>query len=1845
MSGNEDEMPERSRPGLEDQTRTREVQRQRTQDRPTREVTQPERGERVREQIAQEAGEDYTPEDVELRPGQAGSVRGQLSEEAIRREAADDILEDTDRFSREDIDYERIEEGGIQAGISEGARRREAAEQLSEETDRDIQPEDIEVTETGAELSDEAREREALQDLQDTTAIELTGEDLVLEDGSVQLSEQAQQAEEQARRDDAISDVAQDSDRFDTDDFEIVEEDGEQVVAPTEEALERERQELRDEVLPELQEETEAEITREDIQVTESGVQLSAEIRQQEAFPQLQEETRTELEPEDIRVTDDGVTITEQAQREEAVEELQSDTPIRLSVQNIEIEDGQAQLTERTQEEIAVEDLEYEVRNQISKDVSGEIGYGPGGLDFSTGDIEITDEGVTLTESGQEKAQEAAQRTQERAFEDDATPLSEDLQEAQEEAQRAAAAEQIEQDIRDEGLDIQGVSPSDIEREGDSYVIGEAVREQIGVAQAEQLEGVELGEGEEELVLTDEAVAERIETQLASESGVGGVGDALPAVSGNQFGPVDVTAEDITPSGELTDEVRREIAAERFSGQIETDLDVDPSAVELTDEGARLRENFQRALGVEQELDQRQREFERRQDRAETLARLEDTQGVDVGTEVGTGRRAQLEIEAQADLADRLEAQQEAYNREAIRQISAARPAGSVRSEEQIRADVAEELSQEADREISAGEVELVQEDGQRVARVEGQEGDSGDGGGMFGNIEQTQLGRDVIGGLEDASEGIQENIIRPASEGAGFVAAVSQDPEQVAARGGLAFATEDDTIEATQETITGEEFGETDSERIIEQGTRGAGITVDAPGATLGLIRAGDYIGAGGEAFVEGREDEFIDASIEAAEERTSQFVQSAQERPFETGAFLGGSLLATAGGTAAVSRVSPTAGRAAPFAFQPGEEVLTRGLTATAGQTARGQRALDAIGGQLDPENIAITAGSRAREAIAPRLRAGTRTPEERNLGVVDSIRDIRERTPDVSVERQPTGGLVEVDPLARRQIREGTIGRFEGRGDLLDIDPEDITQPIQAGAQQAVQRTRELPSDISQAGRTVGAGVSGAAARTASGVRSAPSRAVEGALERGENVVRQAPTTSAETGDIAIQRAVTGQEAFPGGVIGAQELRQTARRGRQIASEIQSAVEDPQRLAVQGLDRVRTAGATELDPEDVYRSDLLRESGDQIVAEELPGVTRPDLYQESPADALRAQAEEFTPTEVEQLFEARGVTEGSVLTRALGTEPEGPGIGRGGLTTREGDYEVPGASFSPELSPSYLRTGGELGLRPTAVMARTRIADVEASGAETDINQLQEFEQEIMAREGEAEAVPSQMPISEAQAEAVVPPGVDLQRVESGGPARRLARRAGIGSEFYVEVGGRRVPVDPVAPTGELDQPTISEQIESGIQERFDAIATPFAEAGADVALRSPGVEGDVALQQAFIRGSDVPFPDRPSLPNIDIDTEALARAPREFQTGFAFGSGRADVETTITPDRQVDTTLPSSAFATGARLGRAESEITDTVSDLGTTIREAPAATAERIGALRDVSIRVRPARPRNLPDEAIRFETEPGQELDFPTELGEEFEFEDAFEAETETETETETDERTTETRPGEPPAGETGVVVERVVRPEMETETETEPLSVNFRAELEQPTATEPLSESVDVTREVRDVESPGEVASELESEQRPSERLDGRGRLGTDLGQDIEQRLGPELETEFEGELERELERELELEQELETETEQRIEPEGRTEIEQRTEPRSELETLTELETETEVESELESEVEAETELEVEPFTFDPDDPDDDPFDEDFGEADRQFGTGIADVEDLTREEFNSIDDSDFEL
>jgi hypothetical protein len=269
----------------------------------------------------------------------------------------------------------------------------------------------------------------------------------------------------------------------------------------------------------------------------------------------------------------------------------------------------------------------------------------------------------------------------------------------------------------------------------------------------------------------------------------------------------------------------------------------------------------------------------------------------------------------------------------------------------------------------------------------------------------------------------------------------------------------------------------------------------------------------------------------------------------------------------------------------------------------------------------------------------------------------------------------------------------------------------------------------------------------------------------------------------------------------------------------------------------DRIRTAGGEFVPLEELTTPAVAERftTDDTDIAdaeEKFPGATRQDLVErDDPAEAVRQQSAEQVPDVLAARFDEIGIS-GTGLFKTLDVTPEGPERGRSaqGFSAPEADsdladeYETSGQSFGPSVSPNFLRIGdppdGSAGLSlrpglpslrpsgvsPTTIFTRT---DVENPDART----IQQFDAELRDRAGDPTALAVRREFEDMrpteEIEAQTPPGSEFVDVGTG-PLRNLARRLGIGADFYTRVQGRRVPLRTVAPESELPSSTFVERL---------------------------------------------------------------------------------------------------------------------------------------------------------------------------------------------------------------------------------------------------------------------------------------------------------------------------------------------------------------------------------------------------------------------------------------------------
>lgn len=470
--------------------------------------------------------------------------------------------------------------------------------------------------------------------------------------------------------------------------------------------------------------------------------------------------------------------------------------------------------------------------------------------------------------------------------------------------------------------------------------------------------------------------------------------------------------------------------------------------------------------------------------------------------------------------------------------------------------------------------------------------------------------------------------------------------------------------------------------------------------------------------------------------------------------------------------------------------------GSTSSRAERARERANRDDASSTSGPTSSTSARGERARRHAEQSRENGGPGPMEHYIAGAEADRDV--------IDDLTRGGLLS-------ETRNSNDGLVPGEAGWVNLSE----QGLRSAAEDidGVKDSFDENPDVTIAGSDVPERVLQGAAGAGVDLLNFPQHAVT--LETGVEVATNAPGEIQEHGAGEVAETATAVGTAIGGAMAREatsnpvEFASGTAFGFVTGAALGRAAGKVGRL---GKDRIRTAGGDYVDTRDLAQEDVVRYTEtDGAEGEQFPGAKDPDTYESDPPQAVQEQADEFTPQEVAGFFDEQGVTEGSVMKKALDVEPDGPGKGRSdtGFTSApdevDGDfeYETPGSFFGPELSPNFLRVGGgessfsarpglpDFGNNPTGVLART---DVENPDADT----LEGFNQEMLDRSGETTAVTKPSgDVNTDEIEAVVPPGAEFAPVRSGGGLTGAARRLGIGSDFYTEVGGRRVPLRTVAP----------------------------------------------------------------------------------------------------------------------------------------------------------------------------------------------------------------------------------------------------------------------------------------------------------------------------------------------------------------------------------------------------------------------------------------------------------------
>ncbi|MCO8266638.1 hypothetical protein NKF06_08575 [Haloferax sp. AB510] len=356
----------------------------------------------------------------------------------------------------------------------------------------------------------------------------------------------------------------------------------------------------------------------------------------------------------------------------------------------------------------------------------------------------------------------------------------------------------------------------------------------------------------------------------------------------------------------------------------------------------------------------------------------------------------------------------------------------STAQREKARRDIADKADVDPDRVKIVGQTD----DGGFRARIEKQperEEQFGDIDWSFGFGDPDK--DEVEGGLRSAAAEVDKAT--------GKVVEINDKYGPPAAIGATYDAVREYVSEPVDDVVAGPD-GETFGEEFASGAVEGAVQLANVPQTAVGLMEIGET----GQYIVTGDEgtDGVVDLSTDSSAAVMGAGWKAAQEandafwkNPGRTSGAVVGSLAVSAGGFAAAAKVGGKTGAAARLAVQPGEEAASYVATRALGQTARGQRILDAIpGGRIDNEEIAMAAASKAKPATSKLVRGIRRTR-------YDAVRRFEAEGKRAKQFLAGERGQLELSGPSGRQTVEvdNSPGRMSPELDRADAREQDLDQ----------------------------------------------------------------------------------------------------------------------------------------------------------------------------------------------------------------------------------------------------------------------------------------------------------------------------------------------------------------------------------------------------------------------------------------------------------------------------------------------------------------------------------------------------------------------------------------------------------------------------------------------------------------------------------------------------------------------------------------------------------------------------------------------------------------------------------
>ena len=1078
------------------------------------------------------------------------------------------------------------------------------------------EPGEFDPIERGIDAARLQRQRQQLR----RRAANEAGSDYSLDDIAVREGEDDRlraQITSQARereREEALKDAAEDFDRYTAEDLQVVQQDGERVIQPTETAVERERQETRQGLRQDAVEEIEGVDDPSLIDVTEDGGQLQAELSAA-GEQQLEARQRQQL-------------------REQVVEEVEGvDDPSLVTV----TEDGdelQAELSEEGQEQrlratMDVHERASEIVNRIrERDVSEVV---------DSQELEILQASDNYSDFAEYLAEQRDSLGETTTF---------NLGDGQFEAGRVDAEEFIGSDIGFSPNTTVLLSPPGTEeadptpqgdpdgtfgqRDDDTAELPNEVPGGLG-----DLSDADFEDG---TVVQDAGtvVPDDIEQQLSSQAI-----EQIDAVETAE--QVDVTRAGDEFNVALNEDGERAVARQRAEQALEAQLgeELEQSDIRLVEEDGETRARLAGRAAVEQAneaLIEQNREFA--DEVSSEVTRLED----DLGTELSPG---DYSVRRGEDGEVQVELTESARERVSEELVQGEQQGG----ESEVFIDDLPEGGLEGTN-VQDAPIQATQAPG----TTDGSEVDAAD---LIAAAEE-QLGVQLTG--QEAVDRVQRErfgdfdwsfgLGGPEDEVEGALDTVSDTIIDESSDLGETLFSEDVSGESAGEAILDavgqDELGDQYDATIRNYGqgiVSGTGaLAAQAPQL---VTEVPEFV-----AFAATNPGETADQLPEAVATRAVLAGQAAKENPAQMAGALTGSLALSAGLFRATQ--GTRAGSVARWSLQPGEEAVKLGIS----RGMLGQRAarvtpgvrMGQIEGESETETADAGDGESTTDAIRDQL--GSAASRAREAGG-----EARRQSPGISIQTDPSTGRLDVSAALQRDlgfraddIRTRALGGAVRAQNIAADAPDAVDRAVRSAMVRAQNAPRDAADAVRQEAAIQTANVDSAlvegavrAQNVAADAPDAVEQAVRGAMVRAQNApgdaadaVRQEAAIQAANVDTAVLGGAVrarnrladargaADRAVRRALVGAENMRADARDLFQEQAAVQAANADS--ALVEGAVRAQNVAADAPDAADqVVRGAMVRaQNARRDIEDATPefGVTAANVDSALVEGAVRAQ-----------------------------------------------------------------------------------------------------------------------------------------------------------------------------------------------------------------------------------------------------------------------------------------------------------------------------------------------------------------------------------------------------------------------------------------------------------------------------------------------------------------------------------------------------------------------------------------------------------------------------------------------